>query len=364
MNILCPNCQKMLQVPEESAGQPMKCPLCSGTFTVPALPQAPAPAGLPPGAGSEAVRPAPPSAAGGLSPAPARQHEEEGVYGFVAPPPQPAYPRPPEQQAMPPTREPPHRRADAAPLAAETAPLAAETAPPAPPPGYSHTASLRLSPQVVPWVAPAAFAVIFLLLFFPWNGAYPGGYGVYTQDAWQGMWGGFSTDPVGDEVLGIKDAIRAQIRVSFSTILYLLLLLASLVMTWALLVLPRGHWQVPPVVRQLLPWRPLIVLGLAVLTFLLLLIPLTSGFSLEDALVAVVDKDRKMGEELEKATTPEKKQQARIKRGEQLGGFNPGRTVWLDLAVLCHVAAVAGAGLDLWLHRRGTRPPPRIDFLR
>ena len=36
MNLLCPNCQKMLQVPEQYAGQLMKCPLCSGTFTVPA----------------------------------------------------------------------------------------------------------------------------------------------------------------------------------------------------------------------------------------------------------------------------------------------------------------------------------------
>src|ERR1700722_17421884 len=38
MNLLCPNCQKPLTVPEQYAGQPMRCPLCSGTFTVPALP--------------------------------------------------------------------------------------------------------------------------------------------------------------------------------------------------------------------------------------------------------------------------------------------------------------------------------------
>ena len=38
MNLLCPNCQKMLTVPEQYAGQLMKCPLCAGTFTVPGLP--------------------------------------------------------------------------------------------------------------------------------------------------------------------------------------------------------------------------------------------------------------------------------------------------------------------------------------
>jgi len=32
MNLLCPNCQKMLTVPEQYAGQLMKCPLCSGNF--------------------------------------------------------------------------------------------------------------------------------------------------------------------------------------------------------------------------------------------------------------------------------------------------------------------------------------------
>src|SRR6516164_4687182 len=51
MNLLCPNCQKLLTVPEQYAGQLMKCPLCAGTFTVPGLPAAPA-AAPPPAAPS------------------------------------------------------------------------------------------------------------------------------------------------------------------------------------------------------------------------------------------------------------------------------------------------------------------------
>src|SRR6516225_7855845 len=43
MNLMCPNCQKMLTVPDEFAGQLMKCPLCTGTFTVPGLPGAASP---------------------------------------------------------------------------------------------------------------------------------------------------------------------------------------------------------------------------------------------------------------------------------------------------------------------------------
>ena len=47
MNLLCPNCQKMLTVPEQYAGQLMKCPLCSNNFTVPALPRSDEPDPVP-----------------------------------------------------------------------------------------------------------------------------------------------------------------------------------------------------------------------------------------------------------------------------------------------------------------------------
>ncbi len=60
MNLLCPNCQKMLTVPEEFAGQLMKCPLCSGTFTVPGLPgAAPPPPSVQPEPDIYTVRPEP-----------------------------------------------------------------------------------------------------------------------------------------------------------------------------------------------------------------------------------------------------------------------------------------------------------------
>ena len=71
MNLLCPNCQKPLTVPEQYAGQPMRCPLCAGTFTVPALPQTPAP-----------------------PPAPAAPSDVYGVQGAGSPPPTGAPPQP------------------------------------------------------------------------------------------------------------------------------------------------------------------------------------------------------------------------------------------------------------------------------
>ncbi len=39
------------------------------------------------------------------------------------------------------------------------------------------------------------------------------------------------------------------------------------------------------------------------------------------------------------------------------------RTVWLDLVVILHLVALAGAGLMFCLNRRGVRPAPRIDTL-
>ena len=40
MNLLCPACQKMITVPDQYAGQTMKCPLCSQLFPAPVLPPA------------------------------------------------------------------------------------------------------------------------------------------------------------------------------------------------------------------------------------------------------------------------------------------------------------------------------------
>src|SRR5262249_36297085 len=125
MNLLCPNCQKMLTVPEEFAGQLMKCPLCNGTFTVPALPGAAPPS------------PAPPSG------------PEPDVYS-VRPEPPPPPPVPPPVS----DREPP--------------PPPPSLAPPPPPPSlaplptqdYQRSATVWLSPKVLPWIAPACLLLV------------------------------------------------------------------------------------------------------------------------------------------------------------------------------------------------------------
>ncbi|HZT81901.1 MAG TPA: hypothetical protein VFA26_16870 [Gemmataceae bacterium] len=130
MNLLCPNCQKMLTVPEQFAGQLMKCPLCNGTFTVPNLPAAP-PGAAAPSFGSFTKPP-----------------QEEDTFGIgSAPPPAPPPPAPPPPPSAPP--EPP-------------------------PAGYTRTLSLPIPERVITWVAPACILLVFVLLFFPWVMAYDG----------------------------------------------------------------------------------------------------------------------------------------------------------------------------------------------
>ena len=58
------------------------------------------------------------------------------------------------------------------------------------------------------------------------------------------------------------------------------------------------------------------------------------------------------------AATPEE----RIERGLRLDRLNLSRTFWLHCAVVFHLTALASAGLELWLQRRGARPLPRLEM--
>jgi hypothetical protein len=138
MNLLCPNCQKPISVLEQYAGQPMQCPLCNGTFTVPALPAT----------ASETYalkhEPAPPAPA-----------TEPGAH--------------PEAASQPP---------------------AVATAPPAPG-EYAHGFTWRVHPRVVPWLAPVGLVLVFVMTLFPWRPVFA--VGISNENAWE--WGFGSVQP-------------------------------------------------------------------------------------------------------------------------------------------------------------------------
>jgi hypothetical protein len=264
MDFRCPSCQKDLTVPDEYAGQLMKCPLCQNTFQAPALP--------------------PP-----VAPAPAAP-EIYGVTTEAAPPPPPVAPPPPPLDAPPRRRE---------------APAAPPTPPPPVPTGdYTKTSTIWISPRVVPWIAPGALLLVFLLTFFPWAG-YAGSDESHLPWGWG--WG---------------RATQWNILITFYTIMLLLAFLLSMALT-ALRLVPG--FKPPAVLQQVWPWRAGLVAFFAFLGLCFLVMQLFVGFQ--------PDKDT----------------------------LHTTIAVWL--ALKCQFVVLVGALLDFWLEVRGpARPMPRLDF--
>jgi hypothetical protein len=401
MNLLCPNCQKPLTVPDQYAGQPMRCPLCQGTFTVPGLPPMPGavpatPAAAMPGA----APPLPPEPALASAPPPPGD-----VYGLKPePPPGAAAPGGPPPLAPPPPGVDDAVLEELPPAAPPRGPGLPSYAPPAPqgaaptpyvegeptypatptPEGYQHKFVIWFSPRILQFVAPVAVLMIFVLQFFAWVGVYPGGVAAAWQNPWQAAFGfrpeepdlkrifAFTTDEELKDNKDISDP-KDQVKdnrpgVSVLTIFYLLLFIPTLLVTLAcgaLVFIPPS--QVPPALHQILPWRWGIVAALNLIVFLFLALQLVLGFSLEwsvaqwgDAKVEKEVRDQEKKEEKkDKSTVPQKEVDA--KRGEKRAWIT--RTVWLNLAVFFHVLAILGAAVMFWLNRRGARPAPQINML-
>jgi hypothetical protein len=320
MNLLCPNCQKMLTVPDEFAGQTMKCPLCSGTFTVPGLPGA-----APPPSPSDAP--------------------ETDIYSIRHEP----SPPPPPMSFLPPPPPPP-----------ETA----TTLTPAPKPSlmpadYQHALSGSLNPQLLPWIAPVCLLVVFFLQFFDWDGLYPGGEPAVTGNAWRTAFGAYTVDGDLKTLVHFDEDDKLKPGVSILTIFYLLLFFPTLAVTVASVVIAMvSIKQLPPWVNDLLPWRWGIVAAANLLVFLFLALQLLVGFSLDSRYRDWVDNQTKRTES--NPTTQERKE-ADAKRGELLDRLR--HTSWLRLVVLLHLTAIVSSALMFWIDRRGSlRPLPRWEL--
>lgn len=334
MNLACPNCQKLLTVPEQYAGQLMKCPLCAGTFTVPALPPAPA-----------MTEPAPPPSPPPSLLPPVPPLSQPDTYGVK---PEPASALPPPTSPSPITTAP------------EPSPTAIKSKSPAPSPtppgGYTRTETLWFSPKVLQWVPSVCVVLIFILQFFTWDGVFPGGVAAYRQGAWSAAFGTGEADHDLDEIARVDEK---GLGVSAALIFYVLLFLPTLLVTIAVLIIPHVHLPpLPTYLQQLLPYRWGIVTILNVLVFLFLLLQLVLGFGLESYWKGKVDAKYPV---LKDAKTQQIKENEAY-RGIQLEYLH--RTVWLRLAVLLHILAIVAAALIYWITRRGeSRPLPKIELL-
>ncbi len=347
MNLLCPNCQKMLTVPEQYAGQMMKCPLCAGTFTVPGLPAAT----LPP--------PPPPV-------------ETIPFQADPVPPPPPPPPPSPVSTSTPPAIV-------EKPLS--TAPAWTPPPPPPPPGDYTRTYSVWLSPKVLVWLPAPALLLIFVLSFFPWVGIYPGGVAAVWQNAWQAAFAYYGEDKdmqseagpgykiVSENDLKKKDE-SDKVKVvdnrptwSPGLVLYLLLFLFTLAVTVLVTVVGLLPIKLPPPMQQFLPWRWAVVAGLNLLTLLLLSLSLVFGFSLENKFTEYYKARIATGEEFRKenkTTVPK----VVIEAEEGIFASADRQTAILKVVVFLHLLALVVSLLMLWLNHREKigRPVPRFDL--
>jgi hypothetical protein len=361
MNLLCPNCQKPLTVPEQYAGQPMRCPLCSGTFAVPALPTpvSPSPSPLP------APAPAPPP-----SVAPSAPADTYGLKDPIAPPP----PAPSPQisdlafESAPPASRAPLNFTGGAPSAPHQVFTEAEPSYPSTPTpeGYQRKYTIWFSPKYLQYVAPVALFLIFVLMFFPWLGVYPGGVADAWQNGWQAPFGGWSSDP--DVVVAVPPFKTGEKTTepgwNVLLIIYLLLLIPTLLIALGCLAwvfVPSV--KLPAAAHPILPWRWGIVAGLDLILLLFLVLQLILGFSLVNNVLNAKNSEiaDQAATRTAGVTTTQQARQDDIDRG--LVRQKLRQTIWLDLVVFLHLVALAGAGLMFCINRRGARPAPRIDTL-
>jgi len=220
---------------------------------------------------------------------------------------------------------------------------------------------MHLRQDAIGWVAPVSLIVIFLLLWFPWVGAYPGGNGVYTQNAFRAWTGSIATDPVGEQVMNKETELKEQTSANwFLMTLFLLSMFAALLLAVASIVFKSAKkpLALPPSIEAIWPWRTALVGVLSGVALIILLLLLWSGLGLENGVKTVVD--QKLEKDRASAKTGEEIQKVEIKRGLEIGWYNLRLTGWLWWVIVFQLAATAGAGLELWLEKRGSRPPPLI----
>jgi hypothetical protein len=389
MLLMCPNCQKDLTVPEQYAGQKMKCPHCTTVFNVPALP-APV-ASADPGQPAFAANPAPTPA---FAPAELPAPTPEPVPAFnmpaatVAPAPAPIpFQQEPEpafkvNPAPAPTVQPMPN-----PVPPATAPQATQTQTSTPqfstsqnaPAGYANTCAMTFSPAVIQYIPAVSLFLIFVLSFFTWVGIYPGGIPAATQGPWSAAFGMLTVDAdltggerefkvvTAKDVQDAKDAkdakdlpVSTEPSASVLILFYLLpFLLVGMVVSIAVVALPFIKVPLPPAVQQLLPMKWLIVMGLNVVLLLLLTLQMLLSFSLETTFAAWVER--------QPGTTAKNEQTPSVKKAQAIKGeFSMWiqRTIWLKLAYLLQLLATASAIFIWWSERRGHGKPTPVLELR
>jgi hypothetical protein len=370
MELLCPNCQQKLTIPDQYAGQLMKCPLCNGTFTAPALPSMQVAPGTPPTPPSKPPSQPPsqrPSAPPAPPPAPAGPSSWEQAHVQPgAPPMAPAAP-PEEYQAYAPP-------ADMSAMMGE----------------HRHRLAIWLSPKVLQWFPVGALLIIFILTFFTWVRFGPGGVSQVTQSGWQAAFGSSTLSDEFKEEWKEKAAFEERFKkdgrpsrededrltqkdfeepgVSVLLIIYLIFLILTVLLVIAVAVLGLLAQQLPLGMQGLMSFRWIIAGGVALLGFLLLALQLLLGFSLENKVMGEVNKQiEKRREQMSKGgempAEMRRREERRIEQMRTIVSDGLRRSGWLRTVFWLHLLTVLCAALLFLTDLRRGKPAPRIDIL-
>jgi len=301
-----------LTVPDQFAGQMMKCPLCNNTFSVPAQ------------TASTELPPLPP----------------------------PTLPTPPVSLPTPiPTLSP-----VSTPVPDNAQPPVGSSASDA---GYGNVCTMYFTVKTVQWVAPVCLLLVFVLWFFPWVGYYPDGVAAATQGPAGAAFG--MTEPDNDllPTAGLNKDLVPDVSGLF--IFYVLLFFPVLVLTIAVLlvdleVVPKK--SLPAQVQPLLTWRWAAVAGANLILFVFLALQLFFGFSLDAKAHAMgVAAKEKVLKEGKTTKVTKEAQQAYNKEVSQIA-----RTSYLSLAFWLHIVAVLGAWTMFCIHDRPHKPAPKLEL--
>lgn len=305
MELLCPQCQEKLNFAETFAGQVVRCPKCSESFTAPNLAPTVSPGPmypdlaplLPPDLSLQeneplVLMPDSPQAAPTTVFDLGKSSTGEG-YAFQEPPAPPAKPKPVEPPKAPAASAPP---VAPMPVAAPVAGPGVEGAPKAGKLDYAHNFSVTVQRDVAVWLAPVGMSLLFFLSFFSWEISADG----HTDNLWQlAFWK------------------------STTFLVYMIVFFLAWPFAIAAFLLQKKWLEPPPNLKGFMPWASLVLAGLTAVPFLLFLIYyLGINFS---------------------------------------AGQNPSCAA-MKFAIRIHFLVVIGALLHFWLQRRASRklPEPRI----
>jgi hypothetical protein len=306
MELLCAHCQQKLTIPDQFAGQLMRCPLCNNTFTAPALGPSPVPPAAPmapPPPPPPLMPPTPPA----VQPpsAPLQEGYSLAPPAVASPPPLPVLSPLPEPAPLPPawTPEPPP---PLPPLPGrETVPQA----PPLPPGEYTRSCRVLINPRIVPWIAPVGIVMVLILSAFPWIS--------YELPIFVDRSGDRFSASANPWMAGFGE--RPDLFMAFFLIIGLLSLFVSIPST----LFTVGLAPTPLPIQKLGPWRSVIVGGVISASFFFFFL----------RYVHFVFQSAPM-------------------------------TVWMKLAFRIHFLAVVASFLEFWLELRRPKnlPPPRIEM--